>query len=165
MEPKNYSEEDASGLRAMGFKEEQINKLFSLTDKEFRRLIPNITKKAKKQKGEYIISYITKCQLCGGEHMHQSVASCYKDWTSFHAFYRTGKGVCKVETCAKCRKYLEKLPQHKLIDMILRQKPYMSPYKFPQIIYTEDKEFRNYPLVALNYCSYNERNLLTEIGS
>lgn len=150
MEPKNYTEEDASSLRAMGFKEEQINKLFSLNNEDLKRLVPKPTRRTKKQKGEYIISYTTKCQRCGNEHLFHSVASCYKDWTSFHSFYRTGKGVCKVESCASCRKYLEKLPQSKLIDMILRQKPYMSPHKFPQIIYTEDKDFTNYPLMVVS---------------
>lgn len=166
MEPKNYSEEDTSDLKSMGFKDEQIKKLFSLTGKEIKELLPKTTKpttRRGKEKGEYIISYITNCQLCGSKEVFTSSASCYKDWASYHSFYQTGKATCKVDNCARCRSYLRRLPQDKLIEIILRQKPYISPYKFPQIIYTEDKEFKNYPLMVVPQSIVHSMNTTYEI--
>lgn len=166
MEPKNCSEEDTSDLKSMGFKDDQIKKLLSLSPKDIKKLIPKTsspTRRPKKQKGEYIISYTTSCQLCSAEIKHQSVASCYKDWASYHSFYQTGKATCKVDNCARCGDYLRRLPQDKLIEIILRQKPYVSTPNFPQIIYTEDKEFKNYPLMVIPQSSVHSMNNAYEI--
>lgn len=172
MEPKtspSFNEEDTTDLESLGFSNEQIKKLLSLDSKRLEELLPKADKKRrskpKKEKGDYIISYTTKCRLCGSEQMQHQVADCYKEWKGLHPFYQTGKGICEVECCSECGKYLKTLSVNKLIDIILKRKKDLDT-PCPKILYREDKEHTYYPLmvVNINYCSLDERHLAVEVN-
>ena len=165
MEPKNSSEEHTSYLKSLGFDKDQIKKLLNLTDKDLKKLLfPKSKLEKKNKRGDYIIFYTIKCKLCGGEQVEYQVASCYKEWTALHPFYQTGRGVYKIESCPKCRKWLESLSKNKIIDILLGKKEdlWLNNAPLPKIIYGEDKEYTNYPLVVVNmssvHCMNNTNN-------
>lgn len=162
MEPKSFNEEDVSDLKSLGFNDDQIKKLSNLTIKDLRKLLPpkysKSTPRARIKKGEYYITYTTSCNLCGAQLVHHSESICRKEWKTMHSFYQTGKGVCKVNSCSACRKYLEGLPQSKLIDIILKKREDMD-MPTPEILDEEDEEHTFYPLMVVNISGVHTMNI------
>lgn len=130
----HYNDEDIQGLVAMGFSEENIQKLLSLTASQLNLAIKKPRKKsvqvkaveklpstAKADKHKRTLVYYTTCSLCGSFNVHSEEVSTLA-YKHYNFAYKNMKTKVEVSSCKSCRKFLMNLEKEALIDIILNRK-------------------------------------------